>query len=126
MSPAPRVLVVDDEPTLVRVLVRILQRDGITAVGALNGTEALARVEEGPFDLILCDVRMPGLDGPSTLCELQRRMAEVPPVVFLTGYADMTDAALLRLGACAVYGKPIEAATVRDIVKTWARRAHAA
>ena len=121
MSAAPRVLVVDDEPTLVKVLVRFLERDGVTAVGAANGVEALARLGEAPFDLVLCDVRMPVLDGPATLREMRRRGIDAPPVVFLTGYADSSDASLVALGACAVYGKPVEAATVREIVRVWAK-----
>lgn len=126
MSNTPCVLIVDDEPALVRVLVRLLQREGITAVGAANGIEALEHVARVRFDLILCDVRMPVLDGPSTLRALRERFVEAPPVVFLTGYADATDTTLLSLGACAVYGKPIEAETVHEIVKTWARSSKAA
>lgn len=119
--PAPSVLIVDDEPMLVHVLVRLLRRDGVTAVGATNGLEALQALRDKRFDLVLCDVRMPVMDGPTALREAAATGERIPPWVFLTGYADTADAALRELGACAVYGKPIDVATLRGIVETWTR-----
>lgn len=116
-----RVLVVDDEPMLVRVIVRLLEMHGVHAEGALNGGEALKKLEASRFDLVLCDVRMPVMDGPSLLRALRAR-GDLTRVVFLTGYADGSDAELLALGAAAIHGKPLEPGTLLEIVRAWTGR----
>ena len=117
-----KVLVVDDEPLLVRVLVRFLNAEAIDVVSAENGVRALARLAEGPVDLVLCDVRMPVMDGPTMLATLRARDPHHPPVVFLTGYADSGDAELAAMGAVEVQGKPVEAAQLLALVRRCARR----
>lgn len=117
---APRVLVVDDEALLVDVLRRLLAREGVEVRGATSGDEALLALASAEFSMVLCDVRMPRMDGPTLLREARRR-GPTPPWVFLTGFADAPDAALLEAGACAVLGKPVLAATLREAVRTWAR-----
>jgi len=118
MTRPPRVLVVDDEPLLVSALVRTLARIGCEGIGAHDGLEALARVrDEGPIDLVLCDVRMPNMDGPALLKEL-RALGATMPFVFLTGYGDHSDAELRAMGAAAVCGKPTPASILREVVRT--------
>ncbi|MCA2979754.1 MAG: response regulator [Myxococcaceae bacterium] len=117
----PRILVVDDEPLLVRALQRVLFHEGVDAVGAGDGHEALEHLREARFDLVLCDVRMPGMDGPTALRTAKARGDALPPWVFLTGYADSADATLLALGAVAVHGKPIDVSTLRAIVDSLVR-----
>ena len=65
MAPHPPVsiLVIDDEPSLVRVLARLLQRDGYVVATASNDRHALAALQAQPYDVILCYLRMPELDG---------------------------------------------------------------
>jgi two-component system CheB/CheR fusion protein len=117
---ALRVLVVDDEPLLVRAIVRLLTRAGIEARGAEDGRCALDVLDTGAFDLVLCDVRMPVMDGPALLVALRSR-PHAPPLVFLTGYGDRSDQELLALGALAVYGKPIDGQALLDVVRGAAR-----
>lgn len=117
---ARRVLVVDDEVMLVDVIRRLLMRDGVEVSVATSGDEALAALATSDFSLVLCDVRMPRMDGPTLLREARRR-GPTPPWVFLTGFADESDNALLAAGACAVLGKPVPAATLREAVRAWAR-----
>jgi len=124
MTRSCRVLVVDDEPLLVSALVRTLARMGCEAVGAHDGLEALDRLhEEGPFDLVLCDVRMPRMDGPTLLGEL-RAIGASMPFVFLTGYGDHSDAELRAMGAAAVCGKPTPPAMLRDVVRALLESSH--
>ena len=120
MDQALRVLVVDDEPLLVRAIVRLLTRAGIEAHGAEDGRYALAALDAGTFDLVLCDVRMPVMDGPALLGALRAR-PHAPPLVFLTGYGDRSDQELLALGALAVYGKPMDGQALLDVVRSAAR-----
>jgi len=115
-TPAQRILVVDDEPILVRLLVRVLRSHGYDVRGAADGREALALLDEAPADLVLSDVRMPVMDGPALLAELVQRPAP-PPLVFLTGFADHTHAELRAMGAADVRTKPVHAAGIVDIVR---------
>jgi CheY-like chemotaxis protein len=88
MTPQPpvQVLVVDDNPGILRALTRLLQRDGHTVETATNGQEALALLHERGFDLILCDLRMPALDGQTLYGLLQRQLpALCQRMIFLTG-----------------------------------------
>ena len=80
------ILVVDDEPSLASGLARLLQRDGYIVDKVANGRLALAELETRTYDLILCDVRMPELDGPSLYRLLERQHPRLcPRLVFLTG-----------------------------------------
>jgi len=62
---AVRVLVIDDDASVVEGLVRVLSRDGYTVETAANGQRALALLSQHAYDLLLCDLRMPDLDGPT-------------------------------------------------------------
>jgi len=106
-----RLLLVDDDDG-VRLVARVsLERVGgwiVTAVS--SGADALAEAAASPPDAILLDVMMPGLDGPSTLAELQRndQLAHIP-VIFLTAKARSAQHdSLLRLGAIGVLVKPFD------------------
>jgi CheY-like chemotaxis protein len=88
MSPSipEMILVIDDEPSLVRALARLLRRDGYRVGTAGNGARALEQLQALDYDVILCDLQMPELDGPTfyalLVCQypaLSRR------VIFLTG-----------------------------------------
>ncbi len=84
--PARRVLVVDDEPAVASVLRAILADDGHRAETAGSGSAALSMLEHGQYDVVITDVKMPGLDGPGLYREVQRRAVERRPAfVFMTG-----------------------------------------
>jgi two-component system OmpR family response regulator len=107
-----RVLVVDDDETIREIARLSLERVGEwEVVEAASGEEAVAAATgAGPFDLVLLDVMMPGLDGPTTL---ERLRAGSPgpavPVVFLTAKAQRADRQRLRgMGVAAVLSKPFD------------------
>jgi two-component system NtrC family sensor kinase len=80
------ILVVDDEREIAEVLAEILTGDGHQVDIAADGTEALERLPTRPYDLILSDVKMPRLDGPGLLREIERRNpALARRFIFLTG-----------------------------------------
>jgi CheY-like chemotaxis protein len=80
------ILLVDDELSLARGLARLLERDGHTVDMVANGRLALARLDERAYDLILCDIRMPELDGPGLYQLLQRQHPHLcQQLIFLTG-----------------------------------------
>jgi len=80
------ILVIDDEVSLVRALARLLQRDGYVVATARNGRHALAALQAQRYDVILCDLRMPELDGRAFYAQLhQQAPALCQRVIFLTG-----------------------------------------
>ena len=88
MSPhLPRtILVIDDEPSVVRALTGLLRRDGYRGDTASNGRAALLQLQERPYDVILCDLHMPDLDGPAFYAILVRQYPALRQrVIFLTG-----------------------------------------
>jgi CheY-like chemotaxis protein len=121
--PAWKILVVDDDPDIRRVAALALERiGGFGVLLAASAAEALAVTAVETPDLILLDVTMPDVDGPTLLGALRTRPAtERVPVVFFT--ATSSDAEVERLcslGAVAVIAKPFEIADlprrVRDIL----------
>ena len=101
-----RILVVDDEPQIVRLCVQILSELGYVACGSEDGHAALASLAQEPADLLLVDIKMPDIDGLSLL----RQARELDPnlaAVVMTGYATMDRAIeALRSGARGFVLKP--------------------
>ena len=83
-----RVLVIDDEPWIAELLARMLADDGHEVDTAENGAVALAKIGERDYDLIVCDLRMPELDGPGLYAELEKSRPDLlSRIVFITGSA---------------------------------------
>lgn len=87
-----KILVIDDEELIIRSLSKLLEKNGFEAFVAKSGQDAIVMVEEEDFQLIISDIRMPGLNGVETVKGiydiLQKKNAAKPPVIFITGYAD--------------------------------------
>jgi CheY-like chemotaxis protein len=109
--PPIRLLVVDDEQVLRRMLDRVLTAKGFEVHTAVDGHEAMAMLKAERFDVVLSDVVMPQCDG-RCLLEAMREAGITVPVVMLTGYADASDSSLRSLGAVAVLGKPSPVDTI--------------
>jgi two-component system response regulator AtoC len=107
-----RILVVDDEDKMRRLLEMALLAMGYDVVQAADGNEALARFAEGTFDLVLTDLRMPNLDGIGLLRALRERGEEIP-VVVLTAHGSVQSAVeAMKLGAIDYIIRPFEMSTV--------------
>jgi DNA-binding response OmpR family regulator len=101
-----KVLVVDDEPVVRSFLVRVLEQEGYAAQAAHNGREALQRLDESPYDVLLTDIKMDQLDGVQLLAQTRSRHPEIA-VILLTGHATVQSAVeALRLGAHDYLLKP--------------------
>jgi PAS domain S-box-containing protein len=113
------ILVVDDEPEVAGVLAEFLASDGHQVDIAGNGVEALKRLEECSYDVILTDLRMPELDGPGLYQELERHHpALCRRVIFLTGDA-LTPETRALLGQTAVHAvsKPFDLGDIRRAIQ---------
>ncbi|MEM8964331.1 MAG: sigma-54 dependent transcriptional regulator [Acidobacteriota bacterium] len=111
-----RLLVVDDEAAARRGMMRALGRNRFTYVEAESGIEALDRLAALAIDLVLLDLRMPGLDGRGTLEQILE-LPTSPPVIIVTADAELRTAIdLVRVGAADFVAKPYEIEELRWIV----------
>jgi DNA-binding NtrC family response regulator len=131
MSATATVLVVDDEEVVRQSHLRVLGNAHCRVEAVGDGEQALKAMERQPFDLVLLDLRMPGVDGMSLLRTMKRRWPE-SEVIVITGYPSVDTAKeSIRLGAHDYLAKPlapgevIEAANSAMNQKHWALRLEA-
>src|ERR687896_258704 len=119
-----RILIVDDEPEIVRLVVDYMSAAGFTTASARNGNEALMRAQSEPPDLVILDLGLPGLDGLDVTRTL-RRTSDVP-VIMLTARDDETDKLIgLELGADDYVTKPFSPRELVARVRAVLRRSDA-
>ena len=89
---AKKILVIDDEELIIRSLSKLLEKNGFEVFGTKNSQDAIVMAEEEDFDLILADIRMPGLNGVEMVEQIYKSRLEKKqkkmPAIFITGYAD--------------------------------------
>jgi CheY-like chemotaxis protein len=89
---AKNILIIDDEELVSQSLRRLLKKEGYNALIAKSGSEAIEIVKETELDLIISDVRMPGLDGIETITQIRAILENLKkkpiPEIIITGYAD--------------------------------------
>jgi DNA-binding response OmpR family regulator len=118
------VLVVDDEPTIAEVVARYLERAGYATRIAPDGPAALALAEDGPVDLVVLDLMLPGIDGLEVMRRLRRGGTDGPAIILLTARGEESDRiAGLRLGADDYVVKPFSPGELVARVDAVLRRA---
>ncbi len=111
------ILVVDDEVELRRQIMAILKEKGYQVDEAADGMEALKKLAQKPYPLILCDVMMPNLDGLELLKQVQGQEYQTA-IVLLTAHGNIRDAiSAIREGAFDYIEKPITEAAILNIVE---------
>jgi two-component system, OmpR family, response regulator ResD len=124
--PRRRVLVVDDEPTIAEVVCRYLERAGYDAASAPDGASALASTDGAPFDLMVLDLMLPGIDGLEVMRRVRQEVRPVPAIILLTARGEEADrVAGLSLGADDYVVKPFSPAELVARVDAVLRRAGA-
>ena len=116
----PRILIIDDDPTIRLSTELLLGALGFETESSENGTEGLARLQERPPDLVVCDIVMPGLDGFGVLAAAQQepRLARVP-FIFLTSLTDRdTQRRGMTSGADDFLTKPFRDQDMLDAVSS--------
>jgi EAL domain-containing protein (putative c-di-GMP-specific phosphodiesterase class I)/CheY-like chemotaxis protein len=112
-----RVLVVDDERIVARVLGRVLESAGHQVEACFDGAEALALLDRHEFDVVLSDISMPGLDGIELLRAVRARDLDLP-VVLVTGAPSMDSAInAVEYGAQRYLQKPVESAVLCQTIE---------
>ena len=119
MNSRPRpVLIVDDDMETLAIERQLLAENGFRVVEARDGEEALRLVQDDPPAVVVLDVQMPGMDGPSFAMELRLALRRVP-LVILTGVADPRREAD-RCNAEAYLAKPFDASELVNVVRRFA------
>jgi DNA-binding NtrC family response regulator len=104
---AIQVLLVDDEVEFLETLMKRMKKRNVDITGAKSGEEALIALDQNQVDVVILDVRMPGMDGIETLKEIKRRHPLIE-VIMLTGHASVEVAVQgMELGAFDYLMKPM-------------------
>ena len=119
-----RILLVDDEPLMLKGLKYTLEQEGYETDFAMDGEEALAKFTAQNFDLVLLDVMLPKLDGLS-VCQRIREQSNVPIIMLTAKGEDMDKILGLEYGADDYMTKPFNILEVRARIRTVLRRAGA-
>ena len=126
MSDKRKILIVDDDEVVRRSYLRSLESCSVSVEAASNGEEALQAMEQNPVDVVLLDMRMPGMDGLTVLRTIKQKWPE-SEVVIITGYPTVDSAKeAVRLGAYDYLAKPVGPQDVVNVTdsaitrKTWA------
>ena len=109
-----RVLIVDDDADIANQLAVLLGQHYDTET-ASNGFEALRRLDETPTDIVLLDLRMPGLNGPGFVDELRRRGLDTK-FILISANTDVATQAE-RLGAAGYLAKPFDIETLEALIE---------
>jgi len=111
-----RILIVDDEEIVIRSCLRILAGDEFQVESVQDGREALKKIEENPYDVVILDIMMPNIDG----LEVLRRVKETHPnvdVIMITGLSQVDTAVqAMKLGAFDYISKPFEPDELKLVV----------
>jgi DNA-binding NtrC family response regulator len=124
MTEPIRILVVDDEDSVRKRCVRLLARKGYEVVGAKDGSVALDIIKSSSCDLVLADIRMPGIDGIELLKQI-KEFDDSTDVIMMTGYAALETAVqAMKCGACDYLTKPFEVDEFLHVVGKVAEKKH--
>ena len=117
-----KVLMVDDEEKFRSTTKKILQRKGFDTVLAASGEEAIGKLDEHP-DVVILDIKMPGMDGHQALEEIKKRSPDIP-VIMLTGHGALPSAKeALDKGAFDYLAKPCDINMLSDKIEEACRHA---
>ena len=113
------ILVIDDEPRMLRVMREILELDDHNVIEATSGDQGIAEIVAQPIDLVITDIIMPEKEGIETLGEIKQDYPDLPIIAIsggsLTGAGSYL-ATAAALGACATLEKPFHSSELRAVV----------
>jgi two-component system, NtrC family, response regulator AtoC len=114
-----RVLVVDDDPAVGKVLGGLLSQDGMASVHVLSAAEGLGELTRAFFDVVITDLQMPGMDGMEFLRRVRGAYPEIP-VIMITAHGSVPVAVeAMKAGASDFVLKPFERQELLDTVRNW-------
>ena len=103
-----KILVVEDDASLSRVMSSALSKKGAVVTIANNGEEGFSLVQDNRYDLVLSDVQMPVMTGLELLVKIREAHSELPVFLLVTGQAKVTEYESVSLGAAGLVQKPFK------------------
>ncbi len=113
---ASYILVIDDDTAICEALADALDEEGYEVLGARSAATALELIEQAQPDLILLDLRMPGMDGPAFIRCYQERPGRRAPIILMSGVQEL-DQIARELGAAGFLAKPFMLDTLLALVR---------
>ena len=114
-----RILVVDDQVELAELIQAVLEGDGHAVEVVHGGQPALERLGQAVYDLVVCDLQMPDVDGAAVARAVEQLAQPRPALLLMTGYADgPTDAEFLQTTPAIVLNKPVGINALRERVRS--------
>jgi len=106
-----KILVIDDDHLVVKTIAKLLEIEGYSVLTSESGKDALSIIENEEIDLVISDIRMPGINGVETISLMNDRLKKnnknTPPFIFITGYAEeKTNESAQELGPSNFLYKP--------------------
>lgn len=114
MAAEVKILVVDDDPYLLDMLIETLRTIGYDTAGASGAEEALRFLDETPVDLVITDIRMPGMDGVEFARRVKQQQPDLP-VIFITGA--FNSSILKTIEAEGFLAKPFRIGQIEDLIE---------
>ncbi|MGB3211523.1 MAG: sigma-54 dependent transcriptional regulator [Desulforhopalus sp.] len=120
----PSVLIVDDERSMRDFLKILLEKEGHQVITADSGANALDNLAKGPVDVIVSDIRMPGMTGIELLETVKEQSPELP-MILITAFASPDDAVLaMKNGAFDYISKPFNVDEIKSVIESATNRSH--
>jgi len=121
-----QILILDDEPIVCKRLKPALEKSGYQVETFINSAEALLRIEEKEFDIVITDLKMEGLDGMTFLTKVKQQSPKTE-VIVITGFATMETAKeSYQKGVFDFVAKPFKIGEIQDVVKKAEKKRHEA
>jgi len=121
-----QILILDDEPIVCKRLKPALEKSGYEVETFINSAEALLRIEEKEFDIVITDLKMEGLDGMTFLTKVKQQSPKTE-VIVITGFATMETAKeSYQKGVFDFVAKPFKIGEIQDVVKKAEKKRHEA
>jgi two-component system alkaline phosphatase synthesis response regulator PhoP len=113
-----KILVVDDDKEVLRVLEMLLNREGYAPICADNGEDAIRLAEQSKPDLVLLDFLMPKMDGSRTFTELRHRLGKETPFIFITGTSLRLSSELAESKKFIYLPKPVDFDKLTEAIRS--------
>ncbi|TAL33946.1 MAG: diguanylate cyclase [Spirochaetes bacterium] len=116
-SPKGRIIVIDDEPSVRKLIKRLLERKGYSIDTAKSGEEGIAKILETEYDIVITDMLLPGMDGMAVLETIKEHSSSID-VVLITGFGSIESAvSFMKAGALDYITKPINSDHLEIVIQ---------